>query len=174
MRIGLINENSQASKNGIIYEALNKAKIKCAYIGTIGFYLNDKVRDLENTTPEILDIYEMLLEAIENNVKFVVMEVSSHALSTNRVLGLEFDYAIFTNLTHEHLDYHKTFDNYRKAKCKLFKKAKFGVINADDRSSKYFVKSSKNYITYGIKNGKTYNYRHPSPPQTVYRKRECR
>ncbi len=146
--IGVTGTNGKTTTAYLIYEALNKAKIKCAYIGTIGFYLNDKVRDLENTTPEILDIYEMLLEAIENNVKFVVMEVSSHALSTNRVLGLEFDYAIFTNLTEEHLDYHKNMHNYFKCKKKLFKQIKedgLGIINIDDNYGKRI--KLKNKIT---------------------------
>ena len=72
---------------------------KCAYIGTIGFYMEDKVRDLDNTTPEIQDVYEMLLECVENNCEYVVMEVSSHALALGRVDTLTFDYAIFSLLS---------------------------------------------------------------------------
>ena len=71
-----------------------------------------------------------------------------------RTLGVPVEVAVFTNLTHEHLDYHKTMENYRKAKCKLFRKAKFGVVNADDKNAKAFMRVSKEYITYGIKNGK--------------------
>lgn len=146
--IGVTGTNGKTTTAYLIYQALNKAKVKCGYIGTIGFYLENKVRDLENTTPEILELYEMFLEALESDYKFIVMEVSSHALATNRVYGLEFDYAIFTNLTEDHLDYHKNMHNYFKSKKRLFKQLKedsVAIINIDDKYGRKI--KTKNKIT---------------------------
>lgn len=87
--------------------------------------------------------------------EFLVLEVTSHALCQSRVLGVPVEIAVFTNLTPEHLDYHKTFAKYRAAKQKLFKKARFGVVNADDANMEYFAKeyASGDIITYGTKQG---------------------
>ena len=82
------------------------------------------VKELPNTTPDVLEMYNLLYECIDNGVEFVVMEVSSHALSLNRLCGISFDVALFTNLTKDHLDYHKTLDAYADAKHILFTKLK--------------------------------------------------
>ena len=147
--IGVTGTNGKTTTCYSLYQVLNKLNIKTAYIGTIGFYMDSFVRLLPNTTPEILDIYEMLLECINNNINVVVMEVSSHALSMKRVNGLLFDTAIFTNLTQDHLDYHKTIDNYRSEKEKLFSMCKNAIINIDDKHSKYFIKEGNSNYTYG-------------------------
>ena len=92
----------------------------------------------------------MLVECANNDIEYVVMEVSSQGLAYNRVDGIKFDYAVFTNLTEDHLDYHKTMDNYLKAKQKLFKKLKkdgISIINKDDKYYKNFI--TKNNVTYG-------------------------
>ncbi len=146
--IGITGTNGKTTSAYLIYQALNKAGIKCGYIGTIGFYLDDKVVTLNNTTPELLDIYDMLLTCKEKGCKVVVMEVSSHALDMKRVEGLLFDYAIFTNLTEDHLDYHKSLKRYFNAKKKLFKKLKKdgkGIINVDDKYGRKI--KLKNLIT---------------------------
>lgn len=151
--IGVTGTNGKTTCCYLLWQALNKLGHKCAYIGTIGFYIDSKVRDLSNTTPEILDIYEMLIECANENCEYVVMEVSSHALAQKRVDGLKFDYAIFTNLTEDHLDYHKSMGNYALAKQKLFNMLKDnnrGIINIDDKYHEYFFKN--NFITYGFKN----------------------
>ena len=147
--IGVTGTNGKTTSCFSLYQALNILGIKSAYIGTIGFYMDEFVSKLNNTTPELLDIYELLIECKKNNVKVVVMEVSSHALSMNRVEGLLFDTAIFTNLTQDHLDYHKTLENYRKEKEKLFDMCKNAIINIDDDNSKYFIKDRNNNYTYG-------------------------
>ena len=100
---------------------------KTAYIGTIGFYLNGKSRPLKNTTPDLYDSYEMMIEAIDNEVSVIVMEVSSQALDTRRVEGICFDIVCFTNLTEDHLDYHKTLAQYKEAKQKLFSNVKVSL-----------------------------------------------
>jgi len=152
--IGITGTNGKTTSAYLIYQALNKAGIRCGYIGTIGFYLDNKVEILNNTTPEILDIYNMLITCKEKGCKVVVMEVSSHALDMRRVDGLLFDYAIFTNLTEDHLDYHKSIKKYFKAKIKLFKKLKptgKAIINIDDKYGKKI--RVKNLITISSNSG---------------------
>lgn len=149
--IGITGTNGKTTTAYLIYQAMNKLNIKCAYIGTIGFYINGKIKDNINTTPDILTLYHMLTKCVKENVKYVVMEVSSQGLYYNRVDGLKFDYAVFTNLTIEHLDFHKTMDNYLKEKMKLFSNLKedgISIINSDDQYYKNFI--TDKCITYGV------------------------
>lgn len=151
--IGITGTNGKTTTAYLLWQALNKLGHKCAYIGTIGFYIDGKVKDLPNTTPEIIDVYEMLIECTENACEYVVMEVSSHALDQRRLEGLIFDYGIFTNLTEEHLDYHKSMGSYALAKQKLFNMLEDdskGIVNIDDKYHEYFLKD--NYMTYGFNN----------------------
>ena len=151
--IGITGTNGKTTSCYLIYQALNKLNIKAAYIGTIGFYVDGKVKDLDNTTPDLVDLYEMFDYCIKNDVKVIAMEVSSHALSLGRVMGLEFDYAAFTNLTQDHLDFHKTLENYEQAKLILFKNLrndKVAVINSDDEYYKDFCLKENNNILYGL------------------------
>src|SRR5574344_944109 len=149
--IGITGTNGKTTSCYLIYQLLNKLGYKCGYIGTIGFYNKDGfVSNLNNTTPDILELYNLLTEC--NDYDYVVMEVSSQALSYKRVGNLMYDYTIFTNLTRDHLDYHKTFENYIFAKQELFEKTKKGgysIINADDSNKNYFILND-DYITYGI------------------------
>lgn len=152
--IGMTGTNGKTTTCYLLHKALNMLNQKCAYIGTIGFYIDEKIKDLNNTTPDILELYELLLEAKKQNCKYVVMEVSSHALSMNRVKGLEFDMALFSNLTQDHLDYHKNIDNYLNEKKKLFKMLrnnKLAFINIDDKYYKDFIMEENNNKTYGFK-----------------------
>ena len=150
--IGMTGTNGKTTTCFLIYQALNSLNIKTAYIGTIGFYIDSKVCDLPNTTPDICDIYEMLLECKKQNCKYVVMETSSHALDMDRLKGLSFDVGIFSNLTKDHMDYHKTFENYALAKQKLFKMVKYlSIVNSDSEYKDYFI--SSNTTTYGINSG---------------------
>mgnify|MGYP003309465698 CR=1 FL=1 len=117
----------------------------------LGFYIDEKVRDLNNTTPDILSLYEIIEECKESGVKVIVMEVSSHSLELDRVYGFKFDYVVFTNLTKDHLNFHDNMNNYLNAKKKLFSMVKdngIGLINIDDTSSKYF--KCKNIYSYGF------------------------
>ncbi len=149
--IGITGTNGKTTECFLTYQAFIKLGKKAAYIGTIGFYVNgEKIKDLANTTPEINEIYEMLLYAKENGVEYVMMEVSSHALSMNRVEGLEFTYAVFTNLTKDHLDYHLDMKSYALAKQKLFKMAKKAIVNVDDDYKNYFLLKDNDNITYGF------------------------
>ena len=104
--IGITGTNGKTTTAYLIYQALNELNIKCAYIGTIGFYLDKKIRDLNNTTPGNLELFDYINKAYESGYQYIVMEVSSHALKQGRCNFIDFSYASFTNLTEDHLDYH--------------------------------------------------------------------
>ena len=149
--IGITGTNGKTTSSHLIYQALNQLGMKCAYIGTIGYYLDKKVLDLPNTSVDVCDLYELIINAYDKGYKYLVMEVSSQGLAYQRLEGIKFDYAIFTNLTEDHLDYHKTMENYCLAKQKLFKMLKpngVGIVNSDDDYSNYF--KIGHYLTYGF------------------------
>jgi UDP-N-acetylmuramoyl-L-alanyl-D-glutamate--2,6-diaminopimelate ligase len=154
--IGLTGTNGKTTTCFLIYQMLNKLNVPCAYIGTIGFYYKDYKRELNNTTPEIDTLYDMLVEAYDNGIKYVVMEVSSHALKLDRIKGLLYDAVGFTNLTQDHLDFHNTFEDYKESKEKLFsltRNKKIAVINGDDPNYQTFVKEGNNNIIISKNNG---------------------
>ena len=149
--IGITGTNGKTTSCYLIYQALNKLDKKCAYIGTIGFYMDKKICNLPNTSPDICDIYDMIITAYDNGYRNIVMEVSSQGLDMGRLDTIKFDYAIFTNLTQDHLDYHITMDKYAKAKQKLFNNLKengVSIINSDDKYKNYF--EIKNIVHYGF------------------------
>lgn len=149
--IGITGTNGKTTSCFLLYQALRKASKKCAYIGTIGFYQEGKVRDLNNTTPDVLELYEMLVSCAEQGYEYVVMEVSSHALAKDRIGKLLYDYVVFTNLTKDHLDYHKTMEEYLQAKLKLFDHVKengIRIVNQDDAYAEAFLKEGA--LTYGM------------------------
>ncbi len=148
--IGVTGTNGKTTTCFLIWQLCWMLGIPCCYIGTLGFYTKEKKRDLKNTTPGSLELLELFQESYQEGCQYVVMEVSSQALDQGRVDFLTFDYAIFTNLTQDHLDYHLTMENYLKAKQKLFEKVKpdgISIINGDDPCSAYFEKG--NFVTYG-------------------------
>ena len=132
--IGVTGTNGKTTTAYLTYQILNALGSKTAYIGTIGFYQPDKeFMELPNTTPNILDLYELFLTAKENGCKNVMMEVSSHALHQERVKGINYKVAAFTNLTQDHLDYHETMDNYLDAKKLILKQLEGPmIVNIDD------------------------------------------
>ena len=148
--IGITGTNGKTTSCYFIYQLLNKMGIKTAYIGTIGFYLNETHTPLVNTTPDLYDLYEMLVEASNNDCQVVTMEVSSQALDMRRLEGIMFDMAIFTNLTEDHLDYHQSMEEYEKAKMTLFQQLKGpAIINMDSPQGKDFVLAKNKNILYG-------------------------
>lgn len=151
--IAVTGTNGKTTTAKLIHDSLNMIGSKTAYIGTIGFYINEKICNLANTTVDICDTYDLLMQAYDAGCNNVVMEISSHAASMGRVETLEFDYAIFTNLTQDHLDYHKTMGNYALAKQKVFKRLKnngTAIINNDDRFKEYFLLEENKNVTYGF------------------------
>lgn len=157
--IGITGTNGKTTTAYLTYQFLNKLGNKTAYLGTIGFKLPDEEIGTENTTPDILSIYTLLLHAIEKECKTVVMEISSHALSYERIYGLHIDIAAFTNLTEDHLDYHKTMENYLNAKLKIIdylpKNGKL-IVNTDDEYGQKFIDKFGKGITIGY--NKNCNY----------------
>lgn len=159
--IGVTGTNGKTTITYIIRAILQKAGYKTGLIGTIKILVGDEELPIHNTTPDVVDLQKILFKMYKENVKYVVMEVSSHALALNRVAGCEFDTAVFTNLTRDHLDFHKTFENYALAKAKLFssltaitnvKGNKTAVINADDKASKVMLEHTQcPSITYAVK-----------------------
>ncbi len=150
--IGITGTNGKTTTCYLIYQLLKELGQKVAYIGTIGFYYNDKYQELPNTTPDILYLYKLILEAKKMGMEYIVMEVSSHALSLGRIEGINFDIAGFTNLTQDHLDYHNTMANYLKAKIKIInhlKKDSILILNSDDLASRNF--KYNNILTIGTK-----------------------
>jgi UDP-N-acetylmuramoyl-L-alanyl-D-glutamate--2,6-diaminopimelate ligase len=107
---------------------------------------------MTTASPGLLN--KRISEMREAGVEYLILEVTSHALAQGRIFGIPIEVAVMTNVTHEHLDYHRTFERYRETKTRLFAKANFGIINADDPSAANFAVFTKKHITYGIKNGK--------------------
>ena len=145
--IGVTGTNGKTTTTNIIRLILRKAGYKVGMIGTINIMIEDEETVSHNTTPDVVDLQKTLYK----------MQVSSHALALNRVAGIEYDTAVLTNITQDHLDFHKTFDNYRDAKSLLFehltdgsKQGKTAVLNMDDPSSKIIAARTKApVITYG-------------------------
>ncbi len=151
--IGITGTNGKTTSCYLIYQMLNKIGKETAYLGTIGFYYKNKKLELNNTTPDILTLYKYLMEAVENDIEYLVMEVSSHALSFERIAGLKLKVAAFTNLTEDHLDYHKTMENYLNEKLKIVNyldKGAYILLNSDDKSSTKFMERDPLYKTYGL------------------------
>jgi UDP-N-acetylmuramoyl-L-alanyl-D-glutamate--2,6-diaminopimelate ligase len=138
--IGITGTNGKTTVTYMIESVLANSGIECGVIGTVNYRYKSKVIDADNTTPQSLDIYRIMKDISDSGIKYLIMEVSSHALSLGRVYGIEFDVAVFTNLTREHLDFHENMDRYFEAKSKLFKelgagkksKKKCAIINVDD------------------------------------------
>ena len=157
---GVTGTNGKTTVTHLLQRILEENSEKCALIGTLGYKLssNDEYKDAKHTTPQPPELQRDLRLMADNEIKNVVMEVSSHSLEQNRVGCCDFDGAIVTNLTQDHLDYHITMRNYFKAKAILFenlKEGSFAVINADDEYSKDFLSVVPNGVktyTYGVKN----------------------
>jgi len=154
--IGITGTNGKTTTAYLLSEILNRARRETATIGTISYRWKDKIREAKNTTPGILKLQEMLSEMVQDNVKCCVMEVSSHSLGQDRVSGVNFNTAIVTNITSEHLDYHKTYKNYVEAKSRLFRSLKSkscAVLNMDDENFNVIRRKTRaRIVTYGLKN----------------------
>lgn len=155
--IGVTGTNGKTTITHLIKAILEEAGKNVGIIGTLYAKSGHIQKETRHTTPEAPEIAEFLSLAVEENLDYVVMEVSSHALDLHRVDNLNFNAVIFSNLTSEHLDYHKDMESYRAAKLKLFnlmnKADSFSIVNLDDIHADYFITASKGKaITYGINN----------------------
>ncbi|OPY57713.1 MAG: UDP-N-acetylmuramoyl-L-alanyl-D-glutamate--2,6-diaminopimelate ligase [Pelotomaculum sp. PtaU1.Bin035] len=160
--IGVTGTNGKTTTTNLISAVLSASGQKVGLVGTICNKIGGRVLPVRHTTPESADLQQLLGKMAEEGVDTCVMEVSSHALALNRVDGCEFDVAVFTNLTRDHLDLHRDMGEYLKAKLKLFsdlnvpgkkRGVKYGVINADDAAAVHFALASGGSVfTYGINN----------------------
>lgn len=119
---------------------------KCGLISTVCNYIEEEVLPSSHTTPDAIELNQLLAKMVDAGCEYVFMECSSHAIAQKRIGGLEFAGGIFTNLTRDHLDYHKTFENYRDAKKAFFDmlpKSSFAIINADDKNGMFMVQNTK-------------------------------
>ena len=161
--IGITGTNGKTTTAFMVQRILKEAGIKTGLIGTVRYEIGERVIPAARTTPEAVELHEMMAQMVRQNCGAVVIEVSSHSLDQKRVLGIDFDVAVFTNLTQDHLDYHKTMDSYFDAKSVLFKllstSGKIGtaVVNVDDPRGRELaampLKAAK--LTYGIENEAT-------------------
>jgi UDP-N-acetylmuramoyl-L-alanyl-D-glutamate--2,6-diaminopimelate ligase len=152
--VGITGTNGKTTISFLISEILQHFKIRVGVIGTIGIQVNKQPLDLEKTTPttpDSLELHMILKEMIKTDVTNVVMEVTSIGLEQHRVDDCKIDIGVFTNLTEDHLDFHGTMENYKRAKRRLFEMCNVGIINIDDEVGREFTESAKiPIITYGI------------------------
>ena len=147
--IGITGTNGKTSTAHLLYQSLNNIGVKSAYIGTLGVIDNEYSRILDNTTPDMDVLAQEISMAIKRKTKYVIMEVSSHSLSMNRVAPFNFEIIGFSNLSQDHLDYYQNMENYFLAKKLLFDNAKkqtIGVINNQDSYSKRIIKDFKGKV----------------------------
>jgi UDP-N-acetylmuramoyl-L-alanyl-D-glutamate--2,6-diaminopimelate ligase len=153
--VGVTGTNGKTSIATLLYRLFTKLNHKCGLLSTVVYIIGDKQIPATHTTPDSLTIQRLMREMVDAGCTHAFMEVSSHSLDQFRTAGLEFDLAIFTNLTHDHLDYHKTFDEYLKAKKKLFDNLSdhaYALVNSDDRNGKVMVQNTKATVrTFGVK-----------------------
>ena len=154
--IAVTGTNGKSSVADFYYQILNLNKKKAASIGTIGFQLSNKKKLLENTTLDPIKLKEVINYAVKKNINNIILEASSHGLKQNRLDGLFFNIGIFTNLSHDHLDYHKNFKDYLNAKLYLFNNLikKKGIVIADPNIPQF--KKIKRIVK--KKKFKTFNY----------------
>ncbi len=158
--LGVTGTNGKTTSTYMMKHLLEYAGNKVGLIGTIANYIGDKMIPTSMTTPEAIDLFRLIKDMREAGCKYCLMEVSSHASAMGRVEGLNFSRGMFTNLTQDHMDYHKTFENYYNAKFKFIKEAKTNVINCDEQYGKKMLntlhetsKDDKVVTSYGVENG---------------------
>src|SRR6058998_2170751 len=153
--------NGKTTTTFLIKHICEKAGLRCGLIGTVRYEIGERILPAIRTTPESLDLQELLAQIVNAGCRAAAMEVSSHALAQNRTRGLEWNVAVFTNLTQDHLDFHGTMENYFDAKLKLFtglanqkrKRKPVAIVNVDDRYGQQLlgkIDKSVAVVTYGM------------------------
>ncbi|WP_457748049.1 UDP-N-acetylmuramoyl-L-alanyl-D-glutamate--2,6-diaminopimelate ligase [Sulfurimonas sp.] len=152
--VGITGTNGKTTTASAIYSFLLDLGYKAAFQGTRGLFMNDTVVEGKSlTTPSVLNTYRHIYQAVEAGCEYFIMEVSSHAIVQKRIEGLEFELKILTNITQDHLDYHKTIEDYIAVKNSFFSDAGKKLINKDEQRAKF---NFRNAYTYGIENPATY------------------
>lgn len=158
--IGVTGTNGKTITSLLIQKMLHEAGIKAAVLSTVSYGIGDDIRPriVHMTTDKASVLQKRLKEFQQAGVEWVVLETSSHSLAQHRVWGIPYEIAVMTNITYDHLDYHKTKKNYLEAKRRLFRIAahhghRFGVVNADDKTANKFISTMPKSISYGIEKG---------------------
>ena len=144
--VGITGTNGKTSTATLLYDLFSNMGYKCGLISTVEYRIAGKIIPSTHTTPDQIALQSLFLTMVTEGCDFGFMEVSSHALEQNRTAGIQFAGGIFSNITHDHLDYHKTFDNYIAAKKRLFDglpKTAFALTNNDDRNGKVMLQNTK-------------------------------
>lgn len=162
--IGVTGTDGKTTTVNLIYHILKTSGHKTSMISSINAVIGDKIYDtgFHVTTPTSFSLQKFLRKARKAKSEYFVLEITSHAIDQNRISGINFEVGVLTNITNEHLDYHKTYDNYLKTKAKLLKKSKINIINSDDSSYTLLAdvkgeKPQENWITYGLLESSDYN-----------------
>lgn len=156
--IGVTGTDGKTTTASLIYHILQTAGLKCALLTTVSALVDGKSYDtgFHVTTPNSFSLQKYLKKAVRAKAEYFILETTSHALDQNRVSGIPFQIGVLTNITHEHFDYHKTYQKYALAKIKLLQKAKISIINKDDSSYQLVTENLKKnkykgkVITYGL------------------------
>ena len=144
--IGITGTNGKTTTSTLMHQLFMLLNNKVGLISTNKILINKKVLQSTHTTPDPLNLNRILSMMVEEGVEYCFMEVSSHAIDQHRIYGLNFDIGLFTNLSHDHLDYHKSFKEYRdvkKAFINSLSKNSFAIINADDKNGAYMTQNTK-------------------------------
>ena len=144
--VGVTGTNGKTTIATLLYKLLRALGHKAGLLSTVVNYIEDEAVPATHTTPDAIELNGLLRRMVDAGCEYAFMEVSSHAIAQERVAGLDFDGALFTNLTRDHIDYHKTFDNYRDTKKRLFdglKKGAFAVTNKDDKNGLVMTQNCK-------------------------------
>jgi UDP-N-acetylmuramoyl-L-alanyl-D-glutamate--2,6-diaminopimelate ligase len=152
--VGITGTNGKTTTVTLLFRLFRKLGYRCGLISTVQNQIDDTVIPSTHTTPDSINLNKLLAEMVEAGCTYAFMEVSSHSVVQHRITGLSFTGAIFSNITHDHLDFHKTFDNYIKAKKGFFDmlpKTAFALVNIDDRRGSVMVQNTKASInTYSL------------------------
>ena len=144
--VGVTGTNGKTTIATLLYNMFRKLGYKCGLLSTVCNYIEDEQLPTSHTTPDPIELNQLLGKMVDAGCEYAFMECSSHAIAQKRIGGLKFTGGIFTNLTRDHLDYHKTFENYRDAKKAFFDslpKGAFAIINTDDKNGSYMVQNCK-------------------------------
>ena len=153
--VGVTGTNGKTTIATLLYNMFRKFGHKCGLLSTVCNYIEDEAIPADHTTPDPIELNRLLAKMVEAGCEYAFMECSSHAIAQKRIGGLKFAGGLFTNLTRDHLDYHKTVENYRDAKKAFFdglEKDAFAITNADDKNGLYMVQNTKAQVkTYSIR-----------------------
>ncbi|WP_353147950.1 UDP-N-acetylmuramoyl-L-alanyl-D-glutamate--2,6-diaminopimelate ligase [Chryseobacterium sp.] len=144
--IGVTGTNGKTSVSTLLFDVFRNLGYDAALLSTVEIRIGDEIIPATHTTPDVITINRILAEAVEKGCEFAFMEVSSHGIAQNRIEGLHFKIAGFTNLTHDHLDYHKTFDEYLKTKKRFFdglEDTAIAITNTDDKNGPVMLQNTK-------------------------------